>query len=82
MLVERYHNQYREFDKIRRDFKTAETLEQCGNGFRIYNNFIQQNNGNYLNGLTPAQASGINILGRNRWLSLLKKSLENGKQMS
>lgn len=75
MLVERYHNQYREFDKIRRDFKTKETLEDWGNGFRVYNNFIHQNNGYELNGLTPAQASGINVLGDNRWLSLLKLSL-------
>lgn len=42
MLVERYHNQYREFDKIRRDFKTENTLQQWGNGFRVYNNFIQK----------------------------------------
>ena len=34
MLVERYHNQYREFDKVRRDFKTEETLQQWGDGFR------------------------------------------------
>lgn len=54
MLVERYHNQYREFDKIRRDFKTEETLEQWGECFRVFNNFIQKNNGSYLKGLTPA----------------------------
>lgn len=76
MLVERYHNQYREFDKIRRDFKTIDTLEMWSNGFRIYNNFIAKNNGSYLKGLTPAQASGIDVLGRNRWLSLLKLSLK------
>lgn len=75
MLVERYHNQYREFDKIRRDFKTDETLEQWGNGFRVFNNFIQRNNGDYLKGLTPAQASGLDMLGKNRWLSLLKLSI-------
>ena len=75
MLVERFHNQYREFDKIRRDFKTEDSLQQWGNGFRVYNNFIQKNNGEYLKGLTPAQASGIDVLGRNRWLSLLKLSL-------
>jgi transposase-like protein len=75
MLVERYHNQYREFDKVRRDFKTKETLEKYGNGFRVYNNFIHKNNGYELNGLTPAQASGLNILGENRWLDLLKLSL-------
>lgn len=75
MLVERFHNQYREFDKIRRDFKTIDSLQQWGDGFRIYNNFIAKNNGSYLKGLTPAQASGIDVLGRNRWLSLLKLSL-------
>jgi hypothetical protein len=31
-----------------------------------------------LNGLTPAEASGINLeLGENKWLSMLKKSTEN-----
>lgn len=79
MLVERYHNQYREFDKIRRDFKTRKTLEEWGNGFRVFNNFIQKNNGEYLRGLTPAQACGIDVLGNNRWLSLLKLSLGGRK---
>ncbi|MFH1696069.1 MAG: DDE-type integrase/transposase/recombinase [Candidatus Micrarchaeota archaeon] len=80
MVVERYHNQYREFDKIRRDFKTTKSLEQWSKGFRVYNNFIHENKGYHLQGLTPAQASGINILSRNKWLSLLEKSLENGCQ--
>lgn len=75
LLVERHHNQYREFDKVRRDFKTETTLQQYADGFRVYNNFIHQNNGNYLKGLTPAQAAGITITGKNRWLSLFKLSL-------
>jgi len=71
--IENYHNQFREFDKVRRGFKSNKTSQEWLNGFKTYHNFIKKNSG--LNGLTPAQKAGIELnLERNRWLSLVKKS--------
>ena len=70
-IVERYHNQYREFDKIRRGF---DKVKEWNEGFRLYNNFIKENSSL---GMTPALASAIDLgLGRNKWLDLLKQSLK------
>ncbi len=45
-------------------------------GFRTYYNFVIKHKD--LNGLTPSQVANIDLqLDRNRWLSLLKKSMEN-----
>jgi transposase-like protein len=75
-LVERYHGEFREFDKIRRGFKSDATMEEWNEGFRLYHNFIKRHMG--LNGLTPSQVAEINLrLGRNRWLELLKESLNH-----
>ena len=74
--VERYHNEFREFDKVRRGFKSDETAQQWNAAFRLYHNFIKKHMA--LNGTTPSQIADIDIeLGRNRWLSLLKQSLNH-----
>jgi len=74
-IVERLHGEFREFDKIRRGFKAKETAEQWLNGMRLYHNFIKSLDS--LNGLTPSQKANIDLnLKNNRWLSLLKRSVE------
>lgn len=41
-------------------------------GFRNYYNFIRDHSAL---GITPAEASGINLeLGRNKWISLIRKT--------
>ena len=75
-IVERYHNEFREFDKVRRGFKSDKTTEEWGQDFRLYHNFIKKHHG--LNGLTPSQVAELDLkLGRNRWLSLLRQSIGN-----
>lgn len=72
-LIERYHNEFREFDKTRRGFKSDKTTQAWVNGHRLYHNFIKENS---TIGKTPAQEAGIEInLERNKWLSLLEKSI-------
>jgi len=74
--IERFHGTFRERDKVMRGLKSVETAQVFINGFRAYYNFIREHQG--LNGLTPAQASGINLnLGQNRWLNLIKVSNQN-----
>jgi len=73
-IVERYHNEWREFDKIRRGFGNMETAQDWNEGYRLFHNVIRKNMA--LNGLTPLQNAEIDLdLGRNRWLGLLLKSL-------
>ena len=71
-MVERYHNEFREFDKVRRGIDEVKAFNQ---GFRLYHNFIKENS---TIGMTPSEKAGINLeLGNNRWLGLLKKSLHS-----
>ncbi len=73
--VERFHNTFRERDKVMRGFKSKHSTEILSEGFRTYYNFIKPHMG--ISNLTPAQASGISLhLDRNRWLSLIRKSFK------
>lgn len=66
--VERYHNQEREFDKIRRGF---DRIEEWQSGHRLFHNFIRGD-------VTPAMKAGINVAAEgNRWMTLLQKSFES-----
>lgn len=70
--VERYHGQFREFDKVRRGFKSDLTTKEWTEGFRLFHNFIRKGK----DGLTPSERAKIPImLSDNRWLNLLKNSL-------
>jgi transposase InsO family protein len=68
--VERFHNTFRERDKVMRGFKSPRTAGIMAEGFRTYYNFIRPHAA--LGGLTPAQRAGINLnLGTNPTLQLL-----------
>ncbi len=61
-----------------------EGVRAFNQGFRLYPNFIKTNS---VIGITPAEKAGIDLeLGNNKWLSLLKKSLQadglNGEKSS
>ena len=76
-MVERLHNEFREFDKVRRGFYSIETAQNNLNGMKLYHNFIKKNMA--LNGLIPFQKANIDLeLNNNRWLSLLLRSLKDG----
>ena len=74
--VERYHNQFREFDKVRRGF---DRVAEWNEGFRLFHNFIRENGKLRM---TPAQAANIDITKGNKWLGLLRKSCrKNGQKL-
>lgn len=77
-LIERYHNEFREFDKVRRGFKSDKTMQEWLNGFRLYHNYIKENS---TIKSTPAKKAKIDlVLGENKWQSLLLKSVKNQSQ--
>ncbi len=73
--VERFHNTFRERDKVIRGFQNPKTAQEWTDAFRLYYNFIRPHS--KFNGLTPSQVAGIKLnLPNNRWEGLLRKSLE------
>lgn len=74
--VERFHNTFREFDKVRRGYKSKHTAQGITDGFRTYYNFIRPHMG--ISNFTPSQMAGIDLdLQGNRWLELIKLAKEN-----
>lgn len=54
-----------------RGLQNGDTAQQYNKNFRTYYNFLRKHKG--INGLTPAQASGLDE--PNEWKALLLKSL-------
>jgi transposase-like protein len=70
-LIERLHGTKREREKVMRGLKTEETPVVPMQD--IYYNFVRPHRS--LEGETPAQASGIGIEEKNKWLGLIKRAL-------
>ena len=71
-VIERMHGSIREREKVMRGLKKMETPIFEGN--QIYMNFVRPHSA--LNGKTPAEMAGIGIEGENKWMGLLKRSVE------
>jgi len=72
--VERYHNTFRERDKVMRGFKSQKTLSEMSDAFRAYYNYIRPH---MTLGMTPAKRAGIDLkLNGNRWEDLLRMSIK------
>ena len=69
--IERLNGTLRERVKVQRGWKTIET--PLAEGQRIHYNFVKPHLA--LAGMTPAQRAGITINSKNKWLSLLQKSM-------
>lgn len=73
--IERYHGTAREKDRLMRGWKGNKNSQKLLDGQRIYYNFVRPHQA--LNGLTPSEASGIRIQNENKWLGLIKTSMDN-----
>jgi transposase-like protein len=74
--IERLNGTLRERVKVQRGWKTMQT--PLAEGQRIHYDFVKPHQA--LAGQTPAQAAGVGVEGRNKWLSLLRKTLECSEQ--
>ena len=68
--MERFNGEIRDREKVMRSLKKEDT--PIIGGYQIYHNFIRPHMG--LEGKTPAEAAGITIEGRDKWLTLIKNA--------
>ncbi|MEE8358372.1 MAG: integrase core domain-containing protein [Candidatus Hydrothermarchaeales archaeon] len=73
--VERLHNTIRERNKVMRGLFNPETSKNMLDAHRVYYNFVRPHMA--LDGKTPSEMAGIDLkLGNDKWLGLIKKSLD------
>ncbi|MBN1244966.1 hypothetical protein JXA31_05180 [Candidatus Bathyarchaeota archaeon] len=53
-----------------RGIKTTDTV--ILEGYQLYHNFIREHQA--LNGKTPAEACGIEVKGKNKWITLIQNA--------
>ena len=68
--MERFNGEIRDREKTMRGLKTKDTL--ILSGYQIFHNYIRGHEG--LEGKTPAEACGIKIEGKNKWLTLIQNA--------
>jgi len=73
--MERFNGEIRDREKVMRGLKTKET--PILSGYQIFHNFIREHEG--LEGKTPAEACGITVQGKNKWLTLIQNASHQPK---
>jgi len=68
--MERFNGEIRDREKTMRGLKTKET--PILTGYQIFHNYIRPHEG--LDSKTPAEACGIEIKGKNKWLTLIQNA--------
>jgi putative transposase len=68
--MERFNGEVRDREKVMRGLKKVNT--PILTGYQIYHNYIRPHEG--LNNITPAEACGIKIEGKNKWKTIIENS--------
>ena len=68
--MERFNGEIRDREKTMRGLKTKDT--PILTGYQLFHNYIRPHEG--LNGKTPAEACGITVKGKNKWLTLIQNA--------
>jgi transposase-like protein len=68
--MERLNGEIRDREKTMRGLKTKET--PILTGYQLFHNYIREHEG--LGGQTPAEACGIQIEGKNKWITLIQNA--------
>lgn len=71
--MERFNGEIRDREKTMRGLKTKDT--PILTGYQIFHNYIRSHEG--LDGKTPAEACGIEVKGKNKWLTLIQNASKN-----
>ena len=71
--MERMNGEIRDREKTMRGLKRKRT--KILEGYQIYHNYIRPHEG--LDGKTPAEACGIKVEGKNKWLTLIQNATES-----
>src|SRR5215212_3412186 len=71
--MERLNGEVRDREKTMRGLKKMDT--PILTGYQIYHNYFREHEG--LNGITPAEASGIRIDGENKWITVIQNAKIN-----
>ena len=77
--MERFNGEVRDREKVMRGLKRVDTPVLTG--YQIYHNYMRPHEG--LDNKTPAEACGIKIEGKNKWITLIEnaKSTLNNKEV-
>jgi putative transposase len=68
--MERLNGEIRDREKVMRGLKSPET--PISPGYQLYHNYLRPHQA--LDGRTPAEASGIQVLGPNKWITLIQNA--------
>jgi transposase InsO family protein len=68
--MERLNGEIRDREKVMRRLKKPET--PIIPGYQIYHNYVRPHEA--LDGKTPAEACGIEIQGKNKWITLIQNA--------
>jgi transposase-like protein len=72
--MERMNGEIRDREKVMRSLKKTDTSILAG--YQIFHNYVRPHMG--LEGKTPAEAAGIVVQGKNKWLTLIQNSAAHG----
>jgi hypothetical protein len=72
--MERFNGEVRDREKVMRGLKRTDT--PILTGYQIYHNYLRPHQG--LDGKTPAEASGIKVVGENKWITLIQNARHHG----
>jgi transposase-like protein len=68
--MERFNGELRDREKVTRSLKKSDTPILAG--MQIYHNYVRPHMA--LDGRTPSEAAGIQVKGRNKWLTLIQNA--------
>ncbi len=74
--MERANGEFRDREKVMRGLKVTDT--SIVKGYRIFHNFMRPHEA--LKGKTPAEACGIEVIGENKWITLIQNASQSENQ--
>jgi hypothetical protein len=71
--MERFNGEIRDREKTMRGLKKDDT--PILSGYQIFHNYIREHGG--LESRTPAEACGVTVKGKNKWITLIQNASMN-----